>query len=369
MEYFDDNYFENELRGKIKTEDKSETKSEHGNSANIIDIKDRVLTEVYFLSAAIFYISTSLLNNLLQGNTEMILRFFNHELSHVLLGYNFLNEAYISDFDSFAKLGLKDRRDVQCDFLSTENTLKAISKNIELLTKPRELVVEKIKIEEFRVFKDLLYKWEHLYHYETEGKNLQLVIPMINLDDEKRPLIKTDKHLFEQIIYNILNNAIKYSHWGTKIRIDCRLTNYSYHKQIFSVVDYGAQIERGMKPYELYYRDVDILNVADGSGIGLFVVKRIANILGARIRHSCKYVSKYSIGLIEDYLQRECSHNNPQLRKDVLEEKLNLYSRFGMRIRRIISETSPDEDNKLSDSEIEKMITKPTWQVAFEVII
>lgn len=70
-------------------------------------IYETIITELYPFSNLIFYLGAYLLNCFLQTTTEMVLRFFKHELSHVLLGFNFLNEVYIQNFRHFVEIDEK----------------------------------------------------------------------------------------------------------------------------------------------------------------------------------------------------------------------------------------------------------------------
>lgn len=326
-------------------------------------IKKTIITEMYPFCNLIFFIGAYMLNSLLQTTTEMILRFFRHELSHVLLGYKYLNDTYIQDFEYFAIIEDKKRQDVVGDFLSTEEMMYAISNNIEMLTKPECDL--KLKIEEFKIFKELLFKWENLYKYDIESKHLSFHNPNINFDDPNRPLIKSDKRLLEQVIYNIVHNAIKYSNWGTRIEIDCKRKFSNKNSQVLTITDYGSHIELGEKPYTLYYRNHDIKENIEGSGIGLFVVKRIADILGIKIRHSCELISNYNVPLIDLYIYKPFIEEEKD--KDLLRILQLEKNRLGENINKVKSENKNPVD--LSDAEIIEMIKMPTYKVSFEVEI
>ena len=331
-------------------------------------IVDTIMSEMPLFTSQIFHVSSYLLDNLLQADTTRILHFFNHELSHLLLGYNFLNETYVKNFEYYASLSPKERLDVERDFTGTEEMMKSISNNIQMLTKPKSEI--KLKEEKFKVFKEVLWKWRDLFRNQANDKNLRFVIPPTSSDDAKRPLVNTDKRLFEQIIYNLVHNAIKYSHWGTKIEIDCRVVYENKpHSQVLSVADYGMFIESSRRPYLLYYRNRDTKQYVEGSGIGLFVAKRIVDILGMTVKHTCKEVSKYNVGLIETYL------GMPD--KDIeLAAKLQAEKRkLGDKLWDMVNMHFPESDDdapppELPDNEdIRAMICRPTYKVVFEVEI
>ena len=326
-------------------------------------IIEAILEELSLFSTQIFHSSSYLLDNLLQSNTTRTLRFFNHELSHLLLGYNFLNETYIKNFEYYAALSPKERGDVELDFTGTEEMMRSISNNIQILTKPKEDI--RLNLEYFRIFKELLWKWESLFRREAVDRNLQFVIPkMIHLDDDNRPVIYSDKRLLEQIVYNLVHNAIKYSHWGTNIGIDCRLVyEKAIHGQVLSVTDYGAEIETDRRPYQLYYRNPDTKQFIEGSGIGLFVAARIANILGISVNHRCLPISKYNVGLIDAYLNTpfRSIQKDSGLVAELQAEKV----RLGGTMQKMVCGYAPIEP--LPEKDIADMIRLPTYKVIFEV--
>ena len=337
------------------------------NCSNLLNdnefIYETIITEIYPFSNLIFYLGAYLLNSLLQITTEMVLRFFKHELSHVLVGFNYLNETYVQDFDFFAKIDIKKRNDVVGDFASTEEMMKAITNNIEMLTKPDSEI--KLKIEEFKIFKELLHKWENLYRHDIKQKRLSFYIPNINFDDPNRPLIKSDKRLLEQIIYNIVHNAIKYSNKGTKIEIDCKKKNDKSKTQILTITDYGAEIENNENPYKLYYRSPDVKQTIEGSGIGLFVVKRIAEILGLKVRHYCEKVSDYNVSYINAYIYKPFVDINKD--KDLLRILQEENNRLDKLLKLIVSDSN--ETISLGEQDIAVQIYQPTYKVTFEVEI
>lgn len=97
-------------------------------------------------------------------------------------------------------------------------------------------------------------------------------------------LIITDKLMVEQILENLLTNAIKFSPQGKTITIGVDLEQ---KKPVISVSDQG----RGMPPatlqriFERFYRADQSRNSSiKGNGLGLAIVKRFADILKIEVR-------------------------------------------------------------------------------------
>jgi len=331
-------------------------------------LNETIIMELYLFSNVIFYTSSYLLDSLLQSHTEMILRFFKHELSHVLFGYSYLNFRYIQNYEKYIELTEEKRHDVQQDIQSTEDMLRAISINIELITKKKEEV--NLEIQEFRIFKELLYKWENLYIHEIKRYNLFFKIFPVWENDPDRPLVKSDKRLMEQIVYNIVHNAIKYCYWGTKIKIDCKKLDIYDKTQVLSITDYGVGINKEEKDdiFKLYYRNNDIKHTIAGNGIGLFVVQRIAELLGYKVDCTSDWVSNYNVGVIDAYIKTpfENKKKDLDLWEKLKNEKRRLI-RTGQYYKIINKRTEPEKN--LTENEIIGLINLQTYEVTFYVYI
>lgn len=111
---------------------------------------------------------------------------------------------------------------------------------------------------------------------EKKGLELEYSVP----DD--LPELHSDKRRVEQVLLNLINNAIKFTEAG-KIQIIC--TNMDDSLTI-EVIDTGI----GIKPDDLKYvfetfRQVDsgLNRVREGSGLGLAICKRLMELLGGSI--------------------------------------------------------------------------------------
>jgi len=92
----------------------------------------------------------------------------------------------------------------------------------------------------------------------------------------------TDQRRLEQVILNLLNNAVKFTEKG-HVRVSCRRENTHY---ILSVTDTGI----GMRPEELpglfqpfHQIDTGLSRKHEGTGLGLSICKRLLNLMGGEI--------------------------------------------------------------------------------------
>jgi|GEM_PF-1271477 len=94
--------------------------------------------------------------------------------------------------------------------------------------------------------------------------------------------VNADKYRMEQVIVNLLNNAIKYSPGQEKIYIKCEEVE---GKIVFSVTDFGIGIPADKKPYvfERFFRVHDSAQNFSGLGLGLYISSQIIQRHGGEI--------------------------------------------------------------------------------------
>ena len=87
--------------------------------------------------------------------------------------------------------------------------------------------------------------------------------------------VNADKDRIQQVLYNLLDNAIKFSRNGTSVRLE---TTEKHHKVFVSVKDHGIGIPTGEQNaiFERFYK-TDLSRGKDkkGTGLGLSIVREI----------------------------------------------------------------------------------------------
>ena len=97
------------------------------------------------------------------------------------------------------------------------------------------------------------------------------------------PLLYADENRLQEIIYNLLDNAVKYSQTGGSITV--RVTAIGDQIRL-SVTDQGVGITARDLPriFERFYRaDKARSRELGGTGLGLSIVKHIAQLHGGRV--------------------------------------------------------------------------------------
>ena len=108
-----------------------------------------------------------------------------------------------------------------------------------------------------------------------EGQCRKRKISMELLFESKQQMVKADMGKIQQVLYNLLDNAIKFSEDNSSIVVE---TTVKHEKVFVSVKDHGAGIpkENQKKIWERFYK-MDASRGKDkrGTGLGLAIVKEI----------------------------------------------------------------------------------------------
>lgn len=104
---------------------------------------------------------------------------------------------------------------------------------------------------------------------------------VVDLKDENL-VLSCDRQLMIMLLTQYVDNACKYSILGTTITIRVMLTKT---EAIFSVHSFGPLIPMADREriFERYYRSAKYSNRASGTGIGLSVARRVAQIHGGQV--------------------------------------------------------------------------------------
>jgi two-component system phosphate regulon sensor histidine kinase PhoR len=111
------------------------------------------------------------------------------------------------------------------------------------------------------------------------GKNLRLDLQV----PDRFPTLHADERRLEEVVHNLLDNAVKYSHQNGRILIHARAPDQEI---VLSVCDEGVGIAAGDLPriFERFYRaDRARSRELGGTGLGLSIVKHIAQLHGGRV--------------------------------------------------------------------------------------
>ncbi len=126
------------------------------------------------------------------------------------------------------------------------------------------------------------------------------------------PPLWIDRHQFQQVVFNLLSNSIKYAERGRlKVRIDAGQHGNAY---LIWFQDWGPGIENGTEEliFQPGYRSRDAMRKdVTGQGVGLLVVRTIVEAHGGKIRlTSTSQPTKFEISLPSSLRQSPPSKQN-----------------------------------------------------------
>lgn len=116
----------------------------------------------------------------------------------------------------------------------------------------------------------------------AEAKNIQIETHV----DPHAPLILGDFENLQQVLLNLLGNAIKYSPRDSRITLSVqRNSSIDANGLIFSVSDHGPGIPENERElvFHKYFRSAGVRDEVDGAGLGLSISKHIVEAHGGRI--------------------------------------------------------------------------------------
>jgi len=238
------------------------------------------------------------------------------------------------------------------------------------------------KRSDFALGRDIVTKWEKAYQNELKQKERNTRIKITNcnrrlyfnkntniLEEKEERDIYHRRRLIDMVIYNLIDNALKYSHWGTNIYISIADENTRESSEFPIIIEnYGTYIEPEPEAFKLYYRgnkQGEETPLVDGDGLGLYIVKTISEILDLNITYKCDDIDKptamYNIGLMDEYIKRGENRKYAEYLKDERKLKNNLYNKIIN-----IEPPTPVSDNPMPTKVLEADIYKPTYHIEFK---
>jgi two-component system sensor histidine kinase ChiS len=114
-----------------------------------------------------------------------------------------------------------------------------------------------------------------------ELTNISKNLKIINLIDDRAPLVYGDENRIQQIFYNLLGNAIKFTKSGTiTLSYGKRGTFIQVHVEDTGI---GIPKEKLEKIFEIYGQADDISKNYGGTGLGLYISKMLVELHGGEM--------------------------------------------------------------------------------------
>lgn len=331
------------------------------------DIESGQTVEEYmrFFLSTIFSQYSAILTTESRRMMRDTLRIYGHEGGQIIAALDLLTENYFETPERIKSLSDKKLNSIYKDLSSNIKQFKLLSHRAE-----HAINLPDPEMETFFPYDQLLFKWINIYRSYLKNKSLFLVVKTPIRYDPLRQEMFGDPKLLEQVVYNLLNNAVKYSHRGAKIFLDCKKQNYNKNAPYcLTVQNYGINVEGedNFNPFELYSRGTNLKEYS-GIGIGLFLCQEIINSHKGQLSFKSKKISDYNIPLIEAYINSKSPYKDLDLCKklEIERDRLKFRNKYDSCIAK-------DNNGNIlyspSSHEILDSIVQSTYEVIFTVKI
>ncbi|UUV20561.1 hybrid sensor histidine kinase/response regulator [Paenimyroides aestuarii] len=166
------------------------------------------------------------------------------------------------------------------------HSTKYIKKMVDDLSLFSNLEFNKIKLKKGKFnFNELLQNIYNNLKNSAERKKIDLIF---NIDEQLNTAFYSDSFRIQQILTNVISNAIKFTHHGS-VTVDATLENNSAK---FKITDTGIGIKTENKDdlfVEFMQAHDNSENNYGGSGLGLNITKRLVNLLKGAISFESEY--------------------------------------------------------------------------------
>jgi hypothetical protein len=307
-------------------------------------------------------------------------RYLNRECSRLLSPFK-NNERYYSQIDSFYKELLHKADlysgDMEGQFYIVDMMSRVYDDPIKVVPKY------------FFIYRQFINKWRLIFTSQCREKNNGFCLPRSTGHDR----MHTDPGLLEHAVYNLVNNAIKYSYVNTNINVGITKSEDG-QRFIITVTNYGSFLNvHESRIFEKGYREepntgihnldedtdgIGIRNVT-GAGMGLYWTKKIANAIECDITPFCEEISKYNVSLMKPFFERYTTKESVQKKRELLisvgiDLVMPPYDDIKAEYDRLLEKGKYDvivnswEDRRLMQISHHRLfdeITVPTYEVSF----
>lgn len=197
----------------------------------------------------------------------------------------------IIGFTNLASANIGDKEKVEGYLKKIETSSGHLLSLINNVLDMSRIESGKIEIEEaIWNLDDIALEIRDLFQAQAKEKNIEFVVDT----QIRQKIVFCDKLRMNQVIVNLVSNAIKYTQKGGKVKFiikQSKCGNKEYEKYMFIVQDngYGMSKEFASHVFEPFEREVkNTTSNIQGTGLGLAITKNIVDMLGGVIELETK---------------------------------------------------------------------------------
>jgi signal transduction histidine kinase len=201
---------------------------------------------------------------------------FVNTVSHDLRSPLTLMRGYATMLEMVGELNEQQQGYVKKIIIGVESMARLVNNLLDL---GRIEVGVGLQLETTPVF-DIVERVTSTLQLQASQKNIALSVEM---PEDRTPLIEADGALFQQALYNLVENAIKYTPRDGRVMVRARVSADTFY---FEVQDTGIGIAPADQPrlFEKFYRGGQReAREQKGSGLGLAIVRSIVERHGGKV--------------------------------------------------------------------------------------
>lgn len=326
-------------------------------------LRYHILTELeqYFLKVG--QLLTYLSIKLSEYNTISILRIYRHEITHQISALN--QDLWELDPSRFKSLDKNKLDRIISDHRQCLVELDFMTQNIDVITgRVNSKVLDYVQDREIDVASQIFNRTIALNQPIKTKKQLWFDIR----NNSRRSYFIGCLELVDLIFFNLMSNATKYAYEGTKLILGFDDSPYHGRPHVLRITDFGCGIQaKDQKQlFQIYYREKSSVTT-EGSGIGLYISKKVSELIGAKLSWKCELVSEYHIPALARFLfLQQGTQSTSSSEFTMAEAEYNRLNREGQWNMILNNEYLSQPSEWIYDEIIGRLKTK-TYKVTFEL--
>jgi len=295
---------------------------------------------------------------------KSVLRIYRHEIIHQIEVLNH-NNVFL-DIKKLKETDENKLRHVAEDQRQCIHELDFITHNINVFTgKVSRQSTDIDRKQIIDVDSNIINKTISLYQRAKRDKCLWFLVQNSTTNNT----IKSNQSLLDMIFFNLMSNAIKYSYPGTKIIIGIEDTGNYNRPHMITLTDFGVAVEADYPDqiFQMYFRGDNTTSQIEGSGIGLYVAKEVADILDAKLTWTNEKISDYNIPILMRHLNLP-----PELRRFPLVSSQLIHAEYyrlqnSISLAQVFNGDYLKNPGKWNQLEMQEELHRPTYEVTFRI--
>ncbi len=259
----------------------------------------------------VYVTASAIINQYMELEQRRFVQVMRHELGQSYAGYLTLMDCFEKGFsNSFQKLENSFSHEMAMKVSARASAISNIyTKNSKTFAHTAMMRVNGTRYSGgvqtpsktyFYPYGQFLFKWNYIFSEVKKVKCLRFHMPIgdVYSNPDGYPLMYADPDMIEQVVFNLTNNAMKYSHFGSAVTLNCHANKNKY---VLEVINYSSPLLQEDEKFIFNYGYSGKNHREKGSGLGLYISKEIAKRHGGELTVEQEIISDYNVPLLQLY--------------------------------------------------------------------